>query len=97
MTRRISRKPAAASGQTCIELIASALSKLSLSNGKLSTAAPQIHPSPGYGGVARQPVWIEALLRRCSRQVGRRSRRGGGGRNGGVRARLARQASTAPS
>jgi hypothetical protein len=37
MTRHISRKPATASGQTCIELIASALSKLLSSNGKLST------------------------------------------------------------
>jgi 4-methylaminobutanoate oxidase (formaldehyde-forming) len=36
-TRRISRNPATASGQTCIELIASALSKLSSPNGRCST------------------------------------------------------------
>src|ERR1700737_4594580 len=42
MTRRTSRNPASASGQTCIELIASALSKLLSSNGKFSTEPSQV-------------------------------------------------------
>ena len=48
MTRRISRNPATASGQTCIELIASALSKQLSSNGKLSTEpCRRSHDLPG--------------------------------------------------
>jgi hypothetical protein len=54
----ISRNPAAASGQTCMELIAIALSKLSLSNGRFSTERTEV-PLDGL----RRGDWLEAIDR----------------------------------
>src|SRR5262245_18099963 len=59
IARPISRNPATASDQTCIELIASALSKLLLSKGKLSTEPCRR---------STRPLWRAAafLARACS-------------------------------
>jgi hypothetical protein len=64
MTRRISRNPATASGQTCIELIASALSKLLSSNGKaLHGTVPQVDTTPLDSGCVPSASLVNHLPR----------------------------------
>ena len=69
ITRRNSRNPATASGQTCIELIATALStalsKVSLSNGNLSTEPRRRSARTALDSVRDpSPGLVDHLLRR---------------------------------